>query len=264
AGRAGRLGVLLAAAGLVAALLARDTMVAVSGDQLVAAPLHGLLSMTLLALMIGAGAAFDALARRAPEDSRTRRVGTAALAAVVACVCLVTVVGWSVLLPEQLEVQRSTSGQVPAAAADQGRTEARTRVLVLETDTDDGVRASLVVHGGESIIQQSAAAELRDVQTVRSGTAVDEDPGSVALRAARRPLRAAPRRGPGCWVWRSTPTAGSARAWSCTEGSRSSSSRLPPSCGTSRRCAPVPRWTRIPARSPCGRRWRPCSPETPG
>ena len=184
AGRAGRLGVLLAAAGLVAALLARDTMVAVSGDQLVAAPLHGLLSMTLLALMIGAGAAFDALARRAPEDSRTRRVGTAALAAVVACVCAVTVVGWSVLLPEQLEVQRSTSGQVPAAAADQGRTEARTRVLVLETDTDDGVRASLVVHGGESIIQQSAAAELRDVQTVRSGTAVDEDPGSVALREA--------------------------------------------------------------------------------
>src|SRR5690625_7897604 len=79
--------------------------------------------------------------------------------------------------PEQLEVQRSTSGQVPAAAADQGRTEARTRVLVLETDTDDGVRASLVVHGGESIIQQSAAAELRDVQPVRSGTAVDEDPG---------------------------------------------------------------------------------------
>src|SRR5690625_7329587 len=58
-------------------------MVAVSGDQLVAAPLHGLLSMTLLALMIGAGAAFDALARRAPDDSRARRAGTAALAAVV-------------------------------------------------------------------------------------------------------------------------------------------------------------------------------------
>src|SRR5699024_11843349 len=115
------------------ALTARDTMVAVSGDQLAAAPLHGLLSMTLLALMICAGAAFDALARRAPEDSRTRRVGTAALAAVVACVCAVTVVGWSVILPEQLEVQSSTSGQVPAAAADLGRTEARTRVLVMES-----------------------------------------------------------------------------------------------------------------------------------
>ena len=184
AGRAGRLGVLLAAAGLAAALVARDTMVAVSGDQLVAAPLHGLLSMTLLALMIGAGAAFDTLARREAEDSRTRRAGTVVLAALVACVCAVTVAGWSVLLPGQLEVQRSTSGQVPAAAVDQGRTEARTRVLVLETDADDAVRASLVVHGGESIIQQAAAAQLRDVQLVRSGDPVDEDPGSVALREA--------------------------------------------------------------------------------
>src|SRR5699024_8077047 len=63
AGRAGRLSVLLAAAGLLTAVVARDTMVAVSGDQLVAAPLHGVLSATLMALMIGAGAAFDALAR---------------------------------------------------------------------------------------------------------------------------------------------------------------------------------------------------------
>src|SRR5699024_12500986 len=101
------------------------------------------------------GAAAQPLAGRWPGASRPRRVGTAALAAVGACVCAVAVGGWSVLRPAQLEVQRSTSGQVPAAAADQGRTEARTRVLVLETDTDDGVRASLVVHGGESIIQQS-------------------------------------------------------------------------------------------------------------
>lgn len=184
AGRAGRLSVLLAATGLVAALLARDTPVAVSGEQLVAAPLHGLLSAALLALMIGAGAAFDALARRGAADSRIRRAGTAAIAALVAVVCVVTVAGWSVLLPGQLEIQRSAAGQVPAAAADQGRTEARTRVLVLEAGTDSDVRASLVVHGGDTIIQQAAVTELRDVASARSDEAVDGDPASIALREA--------------------------------------------------------------------------------
>lgn len=181
AGRAGRFAVLMAAAGLVAALVGRETMVSVAGDQLVAAPVHALLSATLLALMVGAGAGFDALARRKRSDARGRRLATSATALVVAAVCVVTVAGWSLLLPGQLSVDRSQSGQVPAAAADQGRTDARTRVLVLESDGDE-VRASLVVHGRDSIIQRSAVTELRNVEAVRAGAALDEDPGSTALR----------------------------------------------------------------------------------
>lgn len=183
AGRTGRFAVLMAAAGLVAVLVGRETMVAVDGDQLVAAPLHAVLSATLLALMVGAGAGFDALARRDSTDTRGRRLATSAVAVVVAGVCVVTVAGWSLLLPAQLSVHRSQSGQVPAAAADQGRTDARTRVLVLGSDGGD-VRASVVVHGGDSVIQRSTVTELRDVEAVRSGAAVDEDPGSTALREA--------------------------------------------------------------------------------
>lgn len=182
AGRAGRFSVLLAAAGLVTVLLAQRTWTAAQGGELVTPPVHGLLSATLLALAIGAASAFDGLARREPGDRRARRVATSAVGAVVAASCLVTVAGWTLLLPGQLRLERTEGGEVPAAAADQGRTEARARVLTLELAEDGAVDAYLVVHGGDSVIQHATIADARDVDTVAAGETVDADPASAALR----------------------------------------------------------------------------------
>ena len=182
AGRAGRFSVLLAAAAGATVLLARGTWTAAADGQLVTPPLHALLSVALLALAVGAAAAFDGLARRESGDHRARRAITGVVGAVVAACCLVTVAGWSLLLPGQLRLERVEGGEVPAAAADQGRTDARARVLTLQLADDGAVDAGLVVHGGDSIIQHAALADARDVDTIRAGTAIDADPASAALR----------------------------------------------------------------------------------
>nr|WP_245349230.1 hypothetical protein [Brachybacterium fresconis] len=184
AGRAGRFSVLLAAVGLMTVLLVREVPVAVAGDQLAPAPLHALLSATLLALSAGAAASFDALARREAGDGPGRRAITGVIGTLVAAVCVVTVVGWTLLLPGQLRLDRVEGGEVPAAAADQGRTDARSRVLVLDQQEDASVTARLVVHGGDTVIQHAAIADARAVDTVGTGAAIDEDPADAALRQA--------------------------------------------------------------------------------
>lgn len=182
AGRAGRFGLLFAALTLLCLLLARSTWTAVAGDQLVAPPLHALCSVAVLALAVGAGATFDALARRETRDGRVRRLLTGAVGALVAAACLASVAGWTVLLPGQLQLERTEGGEIPAAAADQGRTEARTRVLLLDQQEDGSVTARLVVHGGDSVLQHAVIADARDVDTVLAGEDVDGDPASAALR----------------------------------------------------------------------------------
>lgn len=184
AGRAGRFATLLAAVAAAVALLGHHTMTAVAGGRLAAAPLHAVFSVLLLALCIGGASVFDALARREGGISRTRRVLTSAVGSVVALVCLVAVAGWAVALPATLQIDRVQGGQVPAAAADQGRTDARARVLVLRPAEDGTVIAEVVVHGGDSVIQHASIASLRDVDRVRAGDAVDADPGSESLRQA--------------------------------------------------------------------------------
>ena len=184
AGRAGRLGILLAAGALLALGVARQTPVLIVDGAASVAPLHGLLSLLLLALGIGAGASFDALARRERVDSRSRRWVTSGIGGAVALVCVAGIAGWSVLLPGTLEIQRTESGTVPAAAADQGRTEARSRVLVLERAEDGAVEISVIVHGGDSALQHAAIESARQVDVLASGAPLDADPGSSALRAA--------------------------------------------------------------------------------
>lgn len=184
AGRAGRFAVVFGGAALLSVLIARGTPVAAADGQLVAPPLHALLSCLLLALCVGGAATFDALARREGGISRTRRLVTAGAGAVVAVACAAAVVGWTMLLPTTLAVDRVEGGQVPAAAADQGRTDSRSRVLVLQGEQDGAVRADVVVHGEDSVVQHATIASIRDVDTVRSGAEVDADPGSVALRTA--------------------------------------------------------------------------------
>ncbi|ASK64929.1 hypothetical protein CFK39_02745 [Brachybacterium avium] len=184
AGRVGRFGLLVAACGMLGVLLTRSTWVAVADGRLVTSAPHALLSVILLALAIGATATFDALARREEHDGRVRRVLTGAVGALVAASCLVSVAGWTLLLPGQLRMDRVEGGEVPAAAADQGLTGARSRVLVLEQLPDGTVEAHLVVHGGDSVIQHAAIGEARDVDTVLADGPVDGDPASTALRDA--------------------------------------------------------------------------------
>lgn len=184
AGRVGRFGLLLAALGVLALLLLRSTWVAVADGQLVTTAPHAVLSLILLALAVAAGATFDALARREEHDGRLRRVLTGVIGAVVAAACVVSVVGWTLVLPGRLQLERAESGEIPAAAADLGLTDARSRVLVLAEQEDGSVQARLVVHGGDSVIQHAAIAEARAVDTVTAGEPVDEDAGSTALREA--------------------------------------------------------------------------------
>src|SRR5699024_10152604 len=157
AGRVGRFGVLLAALGMLAVLLSLRTPVAVADGELVGPAAHALLSAVLLALAVGAAATFDALARREEGDGRLRRLLTGVLGVLVAAACLVSVTGWTLLLPDQLQVERVEAGDVPAG----GR---------------------LIVHCGDSVVQHAAIADARDVDTVAAGEPVDADPASTALR----------------------------------------------------------------------------------
>ena len=182
AGRVGRLGLLGAAAAALAVLLAQGTAISVGDGQLLTPPLHALLSAALLCLALGAAATFDAFARRRGSESRARRLLTSVAAALAAAACLVTVAGGILLLPGALHVQRTAGGEVPAAAADQGRSDARQRVLVLDQAEDGAVRARLVVSGGDSVLQHSALSGARDVEAVLAGSAADADPASTALR----------------------------------------------------------------------------------
>ena len=182
AGRVGRLGLLGAAAAALAVLVAQGTATSVGDGQLLTPPLHALLSAALLCLALGTAATFDAFARRRGSESRARRLLTSVAAALAAAACLVTVAGGILLLPGALQVQRTAGGEVPAAAADQGRSDARQRVLVLDQAEDGAVRARLVVSGGDSVLQHSALSGARDVEAVLAGSAADADPASTALR----------------------------------------------------------------------------------
>lgn len=183
AGRVGRFSVLMTAVGLLALLVARGTWTAVVGEHAVTPALHGLLSAILLLLSVGAAATFDASARRESGDGRSRRLFTGVLGTVVAAACVVTVAGWALLLPGQLRLERVEGGEAPAAAADQGRTDARARVLVLSQQEDGAVDARLVVQGGDSVIQHAVLADARHVDTAAAGESVDADPASAALRS---------------------------------------------------------------------------------
>jgi GT2 family glycosyltransferase len=182
AGRAGRLGLLGAAAVGLTVLLARGTATAAGDGALLTPPLHALLSAALLCLALGAAASFDALARREGGVGRTRRLLTSVAGALIAAACLVTLAGGVVLLPGALQVERTGTGEVPAAAADQGRTDARQRVLVLSQGEDGDIRARLVVGGGDSVLRHAALADARDLETVLTGSAADGDAASAAVR----------------------------------------------------------------------------------
>lgn len=182
AGTAGRYGLLLAALAGAAVLLVVRVPLMPAGDAVIAAPLHGLLDLLLLALCLGAGASFDALARRGAGVSRPRRALTAAVAGLVAAVCVVTVAGWSLLLPGMLAVDRAEGSQVPAAATDQGLTDARSRVLVLGETAEGTVTASLVVQGADTALQQASVTDARDLELLRLGGELGSDAGSEALR----------------------------------------------------------------------------------
>ncbi|GAA1712184.1 hypothetical protein [Brachybacterium phenoliresistens] len=188
AARAGRLALLVAAVALALAVLAARTPIAVEDGALLSASQHGLVSIALLAVLLGAGCTFDALARRGPTISRPRRVLSLGAAWVMAAVCTALVVGWSMGLPAVLGLHRDTTVEVPAAAADSGRSGDRQRVLVLRAAGPDQVRAQLVVGGGDSAIEHSGFAEARIIDAVAEDGSVGTDPGTTALRESAAQL----------------------------------------------------------------------------
>src|SRR5699024_7187360 len=167
---------------MLAVLLSLRAPVAVADGELVGPAVHALLSAVLLALAVGAAAPFDALARREEGDGRGRRLLTGVLGVLVAAACLVSVTGWTLLLPDQLQVERVEAGDVPAAAADPGLTAGRSRVLRLTERPACSAAARLLVDGADAVVQQAAIAAARDVGTVAAGEPVDADPASTALR----------------------------------------------------------------------------------
>lgn len=182
AGRAGRLALLVAATGSGLAVVIRAVPTEIAADALRAAPLHGVLSVSLLALALGAAATFDTLAR--PATVTWRRVTSVAAAVVVAAVAVVGVGGWALAMPGTLEVHRAGADQVPQAARDLGTSDTRGRVLTMTSDEDDVTAAQLVVSGGPNILQTSGIADARNLATVRAGGEIDTDPASEALRTA--------------------------------------------------------------------------------
>jgi GT2 family glycosyltransferase len=184
AGRAGRFAIVLAALALATALLARAVPTEVGADRLLSAPLGGVLSLALLALLVGCAATCDALARRSGNETGARRAGTAVIAGLVAVCCLVAAAGWTLSLPAALQVHRTESDEVPQAASDLGTSADRGRVLVLAEGADDSVDAHLVVDGGPTAQQDAGAVAARALASARAGESVDGDAGSSALREA--------------------------------------------------------------------------------
>src|SRR5690606_12305780 len=125
------------------------------------------------------GCTFDALARRGPAISRPRRLASLGAAWVMAAVCAVLVVGWSLCLPAVLGLHRSDSAEVPAAAADSGRSADRQRVLVLSGDGEDQVGARLVVGGGDSVIEHAAAPQAREIAAIGPEGQIGTDPATT-------------------------------------------------------------------------------------
>lgn len=179
AGSVARLGVLVAALAVVAVAVSRQAMMAVVGERIVPAAPHLLLSMVLLALSAAALCLFDACAVRGEGISRLRRVVTVVVAASTAVVAAATVVTWTVLLPGQLDLHRGTRSEVPAAAADLGRSQARGRVLVLRADGEGGARARVLSQGADTAATRSAIVDLRGAQRREQ---LDQDPASSTLR----------------------------------------------------------------------------------
>ncbi|UQN30066.1 hypothetical protein [Brachybacterium kimchii] len=184
AGRAGRYAIVLAALAMATALLARAVPTEVGDETLLSAPIGGVLSLALLSLLVGCAATCDALARRSGRESGARRGATVAIAGLVAACCLVATIGWTLSLPDALQVHRTQSDEVPQAASDLGTSETRGRVLVLSQGGDDSVDAHLVVDGGPTAQQDSGSVAARTLAAAGSGAAVDEDPASTALREA--------------------------------------------------------------------------------
>lgn len=180
AGRAGRLGLLLAAAALLLGVISSQVPVGLNGTRVEVAPAHAALSIALLGVLLAAGTAFDG-AVRAHETRSLPRVLTTSAAVVMAAVCAVLLAGWTIGLPAVLSVKRSTDAPVPAAAADIGRSSQQSRVLVLRGSGPERATASLVVQGGQTLIQRSAVADARRMEAALAGEGPDADAASAAF-----------------------------------------------------------------------------------
>lgn len=187
AGAVGRLAALLAALGASAALVALVVPTGAVDGQAVRAPVNAAVSAMLLAVLLGAGCTIDALARRGARMSSLRRRATALCAAGIAVATAALVLGWAVALPGALEISRGTDREIPAAAADQGRSETRTRTLVLGDGSvrTGAVPARLVRAGGADATQVSALVAARDLETGRAqGTGGADDARLARATAA--------------------------------------------------------------------------------
>lgn len=182
AGRAGRLGLLVAALSMLFAVLTSQVAVGMSGDRLTVAPAHASLSFALMGLLLAAGATCDGLARAHAQRSPLRPFSVV-VALVVAVSCATLVVGWGIGLPGSLALERGDAAQVPAAAADASRSSAQSRILVLSQEDTSDVSATLVVDGGTTIAHRSAISEAREIEAMNEGRAADDNPGAVALQA---------------------------------------------------------------------------------
>jgi hypothetical protein len=197
AGTVGRVAVVLAAIALGGGAAVRSFPTELVDAEIRSAPLHALLSVALLTLLIGAGAGFDALARRPENVTAGHQALRVSSGVLVAAVCAVTVAGWTFALPGSLNVHRSNDVVVPQAARDLGTSTNRGRVLILEDranaaaadDTDDSedlatgdlaVDARLYVGGGPNLLQSNGPTGAR----LLDADQVDADAGSSSLRTA--------------------------------------------------------------------------------
>lgn len=182
AGRAGRVGMVLAGTAVILAVASAHVPVDLVGTRVLPAPPHALVSVATLALLLAAGCTLDALARRHPGVGVARRRLTALCAGVLALTSAALVAGWALALPSGLRLERGDGREIPAAAADQGRSDARLRTLVL----GDGPRtpgapvpAHLVVGGGADATQDSAVAQSRLLERARGGASPDAADGAL-------------------------------------------------------------------------------------
>ncbi len=189
AGRVARYGALLTALTLLVVLWARSTPVGVEHGVVTPVPLHALASVLILGLAVGAVSLYDTLACREGEIGTARRAVSTVIAACAAAACALSVIAWGLLLPGTLQIQRGNADQVPAAAADAGRSEQRGRVLVLQPGAErETAHARVLVQGADTAAQHSTIVDLRRLETVARGKAPDADAGDSALREAASAL----------------------------------------------------------------------------